>query len=468
MHVSDIDPDFPVERWPGFWEELKSKKTLTFESRHRRKNGDIFPVEITANFLEFEGREHVFAYIKDISNRIKYENERKNLEQQLHQSQKMEAIGTLAGGIAHDFNNILSGIFGYSQLAQSNIKNPEKAYKNIDQIIKGAKRAAELVRQILTFSRQTEYQKKPYRVYLEVNEALNLLRSTIPTNIEIVREINSRAMVFGDPGQIHQILMNLCTNAYHAMKKAGGCLTVSLTEVQILEPKFLNDKKILPGNYLILKVRDTGCGMDEKILKKVFDPYYTTKGPGEGTGLGLAIVQAVVDEHDGYLDVLSIPGKGTQFYIYFPVVKEKYKNPRYSKSLMPSSFEGNEKILFVDDEDTIRQSHKDLLEKSGYQVLTVDNSIDAFKIFKTDPGKFDLIITDMTMPGWTGDKFATQVLKIKPDMPIILCTGFSENMSKAKAAEVGIKKFIQKPVEIQELLVSIRDILDKNDETILS
>jgi len=261
------------------------------------------------------------------------------LNGRLRQSQKMEAIGTLAGGIAHDFNNILSAIYGYSQLAQTNIKDPEKATQDIDQILKGAKRAAELVQQILTFSRQTEYQKYRFDLYKGVGEALKLLRSSIPSTIEIVKKLDSKSTVYADPTRIHQVVMNLCTNAYHAMRKTGGTLTVSLTDVDVGESKYLWDKKIIPGEYLKLEISDTGIGMNNYELEKAFEPYFTTKGLGQGTGLGLALVHAIVDEHDSFLDVHSEPSGGTSFYIYFPIVKAKskdYGGPQKTNNVLSS------------------------------------------------------------------------------------------------------------------------------------
>ncbi len=382
------------------------------------------------------------------------------LNERLRQSQKMEAIGTLAGGIAHDFNNILSGIFGYSQLAQTNINNPEKANQNIDQILKGAKRAAELVQQILTFSRRTEYQKHPFNMYIGVNEALKLLRSSIPSTIEIVKKIDSQSAVYADPIRIHQAVMNLCTNAYHAMRKTGGSLTVSLTDVNISESKYLWDKKIIPGEYIKLEVSDTGIGMNKTELNKAFEPYYTTKGLGQGTGLGLALVHAIVDEHDSFLDIYSKPGKGTSFYIYFPRIKQDANNDAL-ETHKENQIRTNETIMVVDDEEAIRESCCTFLQSQGYQVDTFVNGKDALKKFKADSTKFDLILTDLTMPGLPGDKFAMEILKIQPEIPIILCTGYSEEMTETKAIELGIKKYVQKPISNHDLSVLIRKILDK-------
>ena len=396
----------------------------------------------------------------DITDLKRAEELNRKLQAQLLQAQKMEAIRTLAGGIAHDFNNILSGIFGYSQLAQKNINDPAKANKNIDQVTKGAKRAAELVQQIMTFSRKTEYQKKPFRMYLVINEALKLLHSTLPSTIKIVENLNSRSMVSADPAKVHQLIINLCTNAYHAMKETGGCLTVELTETQIFELKQLKDKKIIPGKYIKLEVSDTGHGMDEKDIEKAFDPYYTTKEMGEGTGFGLAIVQAVVDEHDGYIEVKSSPSKGTKFYIYFPIATKSVEQNN-KKSVDYTILKGNEKILYVDDEEAIREIAKKILESYGYEVVLQNNGIEALKEFEKDINQFDIIVTDMNMPGMAGDILSTELKKLNSDIPIILCTGFSDTMTEEKAVNFGINGFLMKPIEVNVLCKKIRQLLDK-------
>jgi len=399
------------------------------------------------------GEDKVIGIARDIT-------EERILNERLRQSQKMEAIGTLAGGIAHDFNNILSGIFGYSQLAQMNIKNPEKAVHDINQITKGAARAAELVQQILTFGRKTEYQKHIFNLYIGVNEALKLLRSTIPSTIEIIKKLDSQSEVYADPTRIHQVVMNLCTNAYHAMEKTGGSLTVSLTDVEVLKSKFLWDNKIIPGEYIKLEVSDTGIGMNKNELEKAFEPYFTTKGLGQGTGLGLALVHAIVDEHQGYLDIYSKPKKGTNFFIYFPKIKHDANNDTIDVP-KKNQIKGCETIMVVDDEEPIRESCCAFLQAQGYKVETCANGIDALEKFKVDSTKFDLILTDLTMPGLTGDKLAIEILKIQPELPIILCTGFSEDMTEDKAIELGIKKFVQKPISNHELAVLIRKNLNK-------
>jgi len=399
------------------------------------------------------GEDTVIGIARDITEEL-------ILNERLRHSQKMEAIGTLAGGIAHDFNNILSGIIGYSQLAHLDIENPEKTRRHIGHVEKGAKRAAELVQQILTFSRRTEYQKHRLNLFKSVSEALKLLRPSIPSTIEIVNKLDSQSVVYADPIRIHQVVMNLCTNAYHAMRKTGGFLTVSLSDVEIFESKYLWDKKIIPGEYIKLEVSDTGIGMEKSELDKAFEPYFTTKGLGQGTGLGLALVHAIVDEHDSFLDIYSKPGKGTSFYIYFPRIKQDADSDALESS-KENQIKGSEIIMVVDDEEAIRESCRGILQSQGYKVYTFSNGIDALKKFKAGSTKFDLVLTDLAMPGLSGDKLAIEILKIHPEMPIILCTGYSEVMTETKAMELGIKKYVQKPMSNRDLSVLIRKILNK-------
>lgn len=445
-------------------ESIQNHEQFDVEFRLIKKNGNTIHVHgVGDNYYDNDGTPLTTkATFQNVTDQKKEEKRRKQLEAQLVQTHKMEAIGTLAGGIAHDFNNILSGILGYSQLTQLQAQDPEKVNEHVEQIIKGAQRASDLTRQILTFSRQTKYQKHPFKIYIEIKEALKLLRSSIPTTIKINTRFDSRGMVIADPIKIHQLIMNLCTNAYHAMKEKGGVLTVALTDTDNQEAKRLNHGKALAQKYIKLEVSDTGHGMDEKILKRAFDPYYTTKQLGDGTGLGLSLVQAIVGEHDGFLDVCSDPDKGSSFYVYLPAVKpEPRKNePGAAKS---SVLAGTENIMVVDDEEAIRRSSKRLLGKYGYHVQSFADGLQAFDAFKAEPDTFDLIVTDLTMPELSGDKLAGRVLKIKPGIPIILCTGFSEDITQKKIAEIGIKKLVQKPVSSHDLAVLIRELLSNQD-----
>ncbi|WP_300458913.1 cache domain-containing protein [Desulfobacula sp.] len=435
---------------------------VRYETTNISKEGQIRSIDFSIKPIFNAGGEVAFLLVegRDITAYKLAARERKNLAVQLEKSQKMEAIGTLSGGIAHDFNNILSGILGYAQLAELDLDDPIKARENIAQIIKGTKRAAKLTRQILTFSRQTGYEKHPFSLCLVVKEALKLLRSSIPTTIEISENIVSTAMVLADPTQIHQVMMNLCTNAYHAMEKTGGILTIRVREREILNTTDIFSHVIPPGRYLELEIIDTGIGMDEETLSKAFDPYFTTKAAGKGTGLGLSLVHAIVKAHGGYIKASSAVGQGTCFSVYLPVVdQETHFNPRVKQE--KRSKHGAEKIMVVDDEKNIRWVIQAYLARYGYSISTFENGAEAFEAFERAPDQFDLIITDMTMPRMTGEELAKNVLRLRKGMPVILCTGYSETISEAKALEMGIRKYVQKPVSNEELVMLVREILDQ-------
>ncbi|CCK79628.1 two component system sensor histidine kinase, hybrid, associated with CheB and CheR [Desulfobacula toluolica Tol2] len=382
------------------------------------------------------------------------------VEKQLRQAYKMEAIGTLAGGIAHDFNNILFPIIGYTEMLQQDIPENSPFRDSLDKIYSGGMRAKDLVKQILTFSRQRSGKLKLMKMQPIIKEALKLIRSTIPTTIEIKQDINTDCgEVKADPTQIHQIVMNLATNAYHAMETTGGEMNVNLNQIQLSNQDVLS-LDIKPGLYACLTIADTGTGMNKDLIEKIFDPFFTTKKKGKGTGMGLSVVHGIVKSMEGSIRVDSMPGKGTQFYVYLPIFKKFYKEqPVQNNSPIKK---GNEKILLVDDEKDIVTMEKQMLERLGYQVVSRTNSIEALEIFRADPDKFDMVITDMAMPNMPGDKLSAQLIKINPDIPILLCTGFSEAISKEKAAALGIKGFLMKPIVMKDFADKIREVLKKN------
>ncbi|MCD4743388.1 MAG: cache domain-containing protein [Desulfobacteraceae bacterium] len=437
---------------------------VRFETTSISKDGEIKNIDISLKpvFDTLGEVAFVITESRDITEYKLAALERKNMAVQLEKAQKMEAIGTLAGGIAHDFNNILSGVFGYAQLAELNLKTPVKAKEHISQIVKGAQRAAELVQQILTFSRKSEYEKHPLFLHIVVKEALKLLRSSIPSTIEIRESFSSTAKIIADPTQMHQVVMNLCTNAYHAMGETGGFLTVKLREVGISSEKDFFGQMIKKGKYLELEISDTGLGMDDETLLKAFDPYFTTKEVGKGTGFGLSVVHAIIDAHDGFIKAESSKGQGTSFYICLPVVDQEV-NPEKSKMEKKILKGGTEKIMVVDDEEDIRLIVQEFLTKLGYLVTTFADGAKAFEAFQKDPDQYDLIITDMTMPHMSGDELSQKVLKIRQSTPIIMCSGYSERISEAKALEMGILKYAQKPLPNEKLAALIRAILDKSN-----
>jgi signal transduction histidine kinase/ActR/RegA family two-component response regulator len=382
-------------------------------------------------------------------------------ERQLQQVLKIQAIGTLAGGIAHDFNNILFPIVGYTELTMDEVPEGSVAHNNLAEILKAANRARDLVQQILTFSRQSGQERKPTKVQHIIEEALKLLRASIPASIEIIHEIDEDCRpVMGDATQIHQVIMNLCTNAYQAMQDKGGRLTVSLKEVDISYEETVEKIGMQPGKHLRLAVTDEGCGMDASVLDRIFEPYYTTKEQGKGTGLGLSVIHGIVKNHRGDITVSSALGKGSTFQVYLPVIEEDIVATEFEPT--NGTAKGNERILLIDDEEQIVSMEQQMLENLGYQVTARTNSEEALREFSQQPQNYDLVITDMTMPHMTGDQLAKKLLDIKPDIPVILCTGFNEDITEEKALAMGIQKFVMKPVIKNDLASTIRTVLDQN------
>ena len=387
--------------------------------------------------------------------------ERKLLETRLRQSQKMEAIGTLAGGIAHDFNNILSAIIGNTELLMYKKNFEESEKKKLDNIFAASQRAKDLVGQILLFSRQSEQERKPVAMRSIVTETIRLLKASLPSTIEIRMTMTDESIqVLADPTQIHQILMNLCTNAHHAMMYGGGMLTLEVSAIHIVAGESARPPGLAPGAWVKLSVNDTGEGMSPEILERIFEPYFSTKEKGVGTGMGLAVVHGIVQSYGGIIEVCSQAGKGTTFTVFLPRMEQLIENA--APSLQPLPLGNDERILFVDDEIMLIDVEKDVLEKLKYQVVVASDAEEALQIFNQRPDDFDLVITDMTMPKMTGAVLAEEILKIRPEIPIILCTGFSETITKEKALAVGIKDFLMKPVRIKELAKTIRRVLINN------
>ena len=398
-----------------------------------------------------DGSISIFAVFRDVT-------ETKAIERQLWQAQKMESIGTLAAGIAHDFNNILFPIMGFTELALNDIPENSPLQDNINEILIGTKRARDLVKQILTFSRQADKELKPLKVQLVIKEVLQLMRSSLPSTIKINQHISNKCgLVMADVTQIHQIAMNLMANAYQAMEDEGGKLNITLKEVE-LGADDLKAPSVVPGTYVCLKVSDTGIGMDKSIFNRMFDPYFTTKEVGKSTGLGLAVVHGIVKSYEGDIRVYSEPGKGTAVYVYLPVIKSQIEAEEID-SIGPLQ-KGTERILLVDDEESIVRMETQMLERLGYQVTARAGSTDALEAFRALPDNFDLVITDMTMPNMTGVQLSQKLLEIRPDIPIIICTGFSNKIDNEKAKAVGIRGYVMKPVVMREMANKIREVLD--------
>ena len=397
---------------------------------------------------------------REINNRKQAEEKRNKLETQLQQCQKMEAIGTLAGGIAHDFNNILASVIGYTELALDNTEKGTLLYDNLQEVFSAGQRASDLVKQILTFSRQADQELKPLQVQLFVREALKLIRSTLPSTIEIKQNIsNTCGLVMADATQIRQVAMNLLVNAFHAMEDKGGKLDVILKEVD-LDMNDLKDPAMVPGPYVCLTVADTGIGIDKSVIDRIFEPYFTTKEKDKGTGLGLATVHGIVKSYKGDIRVYSEPGKGSTFHVYLPAIQTRIEEKEI-RVISPME-RGTEQILFVDDEAQIVRIAQQMLEGLGYHVTARTSSIETLEAFRAAPDKFDLVITDMTMPNMTGVELAKKLMEIRSGIPIIICTGFSEKISEHKAETVGIRGYVMKPVLKSELSEKIRQVLDQS------
>jgi len=386
----------------------------------------------------------------------------KIMEGRLRQAQKMEAIGTLAGGIAHDFNNILYAIIGYTELSMATVPEGGKTQKNLQAVLNAADRAKNMIQQILAFSRKSEKEKIPTSIQSVLKEAIKLIRVSLPSTIEIRQDIDAGCdPIMADATQIHEIIMNLGTNAYHAMRETGGILGITLMQKEINPEDSKYNPDLYPGSYLKLSVEDTGCGINSDVMEKIFNPYFTTKDVDEGTGMGLSVVHGIVNDHGGDIRVYSEPGKGTAFHVYLPLIK----TGTVEHKIIPgeSAPTGTERILFVDDEEIIVNMNRQVLEDLGYQVTSRTSSVEALEAFRARPNEFDLIITDMTMPNMTGAELAPRLLEIRPDIPIILCTGFSELVDKDKAEAIGIREYVMKPIIRDEIARAIRRVLDKGE-----
>ena len=400
----------------------------------------------------------LIGYFRNVTERVEGEEQRKKLEAQLLQSQKMESVGTLAGGIAHDFNNILAIILGNAELAADDVPDWNPASASLKEIRRASIRAKDMVRQLLAFSRKTDEDSKPIDMAPIIKESMKMLRSAIPTSVEFKQHISDDPCnILGDAAQINQIVMNLVINAADAMSEEGGLLEVTLEKIILKEEKACFDWVLSPGSYVRLRMRDTGEGIEPKIMDRIFDPYYTTKEIGKGTGMGLSVIHGIVKRHGGGIRVESELGKGTVFEIYFPALEETAEEEKEAEGEIKG---GSERILFVDDEESMVNLNRRRLERLGYQVKSTTKPVEALEWFKADPDQFNVIITDMTMPRMTGDRLAQEILKIRSDMPIIICTGYSERMSEKKAEALGVSKYIEKPIDLRDLASAIREVLD--------
>lgn len=444
-----------------------SRKTLdrldgvadSYETQLLRKDGSIFWVEISAGpYPDVDGNiVGTLSVVRDISEKKRAEQEREKLEVQLRRSQKLETIGTLAGGVAHDFNNILTPILGYAEIARMEKSLQENMRGHLEMIIQAALRAKELVKQILTFSRQGDQERQPFHLQIIVKEVMKLMRAAIPSTVSIIEDIDAKCdMVECDPTQIHQVLVNLATNSFHAMRGRGGTLEVKLTMIEADSQFACLHVNLAEGKYARLTVSDTGHGMDKATIERIFEPFFTTKDAGEGTGLGLSVVHGIVTAHGGGISVYSEPGKGTTFQIYLPCSERASQGDR-TEDAPPSA--GTEHVLFVDDERPNVLMGKQILEHLGYTVTICERPLDALELFKADPATFDLLITDQTMPQMTGDELLAECRKIRADIPAILLTGFSDTVTARNFGEYGFNAFGMKPIILKDFSRIVRKAL---------
>ncbi|MBF0239775.1 MAG: PAS domain S-box protein [SAR324 cluster bacterium] len=434
------------------WHTILSGQVWNGFITNKKKNGSFYEEEMTISPV----RDHGGQIVNFVA--VKYDvTLQRQMEKQLQQTRKMEAIGTLAAGIAHDFNNMLQGIIGYADIAMDSLPEQSRLTNYMEQILKAGGRAADLVRQILTFSRQTEQEKAPLLITPLIKESLKFLRASLPSTIEIKDNLSSACRpVLANQSQIHQIIMNLCTNAGYAMRKNGGILEVELFET-VLDHFFESVYNVRQGTYLQLVVKDTGTGIPEEFYDKIFEPFFTTKPQGEGTGMGLSMVHGIVHNHGGTIVFESKVGQGSTFNIYLPIIENNYPEVEQDSTEVLT---GSEHILVVDDEPTLGQLLQIQLAVFGYQVTVFQNSLEAFQCFSQSPQIFDLLITDLTMPNMTGDVLAEKILKIRPELPVILMSGFNQIFSQEQSKAIGIKSYLKKPFQLHKLGVLIRTILD--------
>lgn len=443
--------------YASMWQTLLSKQVWRGRLTNRRKDGTLFKEDMTISPV-LDGSGEIVNYVA-----LKRDVTREEiLEQQLQQGMKMEALGTLAGGIAHDFNNILSAMIGYGEIARGRLAKDHPARKDLDQVVAGGDRAVDLVKQILTFSRQESCsQFRPFKMQYIIKEVIKLLRPSLPATIELRQEIdNSCRSIVADPSQIYQVLMNLCTNARQSIGDGHGRITIKLSQIRAGD-RSLGEISPEEGTemFLDLEVSDTGCGIEEEQLDKIFDPFFTTKKKEQGTGLGLAVVHGIIKKHKGEIHVTSKLGAGTTFHVYLAVDGREMDHKK-AKSPAAAGPGGNERIMVIDDEAPLAELLRINLQRAGYEVTMFNDSIAAVQQFRLDPNCCDLVITDMLMPDMTGAELAREFLALRRNLPIIMLTGHSGNFDEHKAKQAGIKEWLLKPVKKEKLYQVVRKVLD--------
>ena len=461
MNISDINM-LPGDEISKIVKKVKNGRQSHLFLRHRLANGDMKEVEVYSGPLKMRGRLLLFSIVHDITEHKRAEEEKSRLEARLQNAEKMEAIGTLAGGVAHEFNNILGIIMGNTQLAMDEVTETNSASYFLHEISRASLRAKDIVRNILNFARKSLTERTPVEISKVIKETIGLIRSATPAMIKIRQNIEcDDEMILGDSTEIGQVLINLCNNAVQAIGNKTGIIDISLKPV-ILDPGSKNKYEDLQsGKYIRLRVNDTGCGIDPQIMGRIFDPYFTTGNLAESTGMGLSITHGIVKKHNGAISVESEKGSGTIVEVLFPVMGEKeyQQEPDISGKELT---DGRKKILFIDDEYSLVKIWVKILQNWGYDVESSTDSLQALERFKTDPNRFDLVISDIGMPNMSGDELARELLKIRVNLPIIICTGYSDRIDEKTAKDIGVTRYITKPIDIDELEYSLKVILGRN------
>ncbi len=468
MTPADIKPEFTLVELQHKFAPLVTgeKNGILLETVHLTKEGRLVPVEVFVQYLHVDNVGYFLAVARDITDKRAALTEKEMLEEKLRESQRMEGIATLAAGIAHDFNNLLTVILGYVELAMMQANRDDRVTEDLQIVLNAGHRARDLVQQILTFSREKSGRKQPQWLQPLVKEVVKMVKASISSSIRFVQKIDEDAgMVMVDPVQFHQLLMNLCVNALDAMEEDGGVLTISLSEVEIDPDTPASRDLPPPGRYVRISVQDTGPGMEPWIMAKIFDPYFTTKKKGKGTGLGLAVVHGIVEGHGGYITVNSEPGQGSKFDVYFPQkAQEKSEPDRADKSWAGSPQGPGLRIMVVDDEPVIVNLTERILTRLGHNATGFPSATAALEAFKNDPNGIDLLLTDLDMPDKNGMEMAREMKRLRPDLPIILCTGYDTTVAAADLEQTGIKDILLKPLTSHDLARAVARAMTRKTE----
>jgi len=467
MSVGDLTGTYSPETWASRWHTLREKKYLKYESQQAHKDGHRVPTAIDVSYVNFEGAEFGVGFARDITSEKQAEENKKNLEAQLRRAHKLEALGVLVGGVAHEFNNVLLAISINTELARDYATGGSQLDLHLEEVLKAGDRAKNTVEQILRFSRRGKSQQSRVPVARLVEEALKLLRASMPATIELHRDIDPECgTILANPTELHQVVMNLCLNACQAMKFNRGSLDVNLRRDHVDSQFAARHPELEAGPHVRLEVRDDGVGMAPEIQERIFDPFFTTKEVGQGTGLGLAVVHGIVRNHGGAITLRSQPGEGTAFVVYFPLLSgASIEEETGERPLQKTPENLSEHILLVDDEEIITRVVEKMLSRLGYKVTARTDSEEALDLFRAQPGSFDMVITDLTMPKLSGIELTRELKKLRPDLPILMATGHGKIVSEETANSLGVAALVSKPFRIKEIAKTIRQVLDQQSSS---